>query len=451
MAFDPIQNMVLVTGGFSVVGIKDQGDQAAQSWVAQSACEHSPNTVRVGPMAAPELGKAYFVGWYFAPPGHIYQCDIATGIIDAENDLSGALASDMMLDSDNGGATMNRLMAVASANNGNSIVHARYCIPWSQNCPVAFGGVSSANDLAISVSSITPPLDNQGGATAGQPLTYTLAITNKGPGDLAGVSVGDVLPPGLAFVSATVSQGYYSISENAFVAGLGGLTNHGSSTVTLTVLPTMGACFTHAATVGADYNNDPHPANNTVDLSFCANPVVSIRDASALEPNAGTVPMSFAVNLSAPSYDPITVSCFPFDLTAQAYVDYLPVYTNLLFNPGQTNQTVNVQVLADPAIDGDEFFWMLLSNPTNAVLSANQNTAVGTIVDTNGPVVLYITAAGTNVLLSWSTNITGFVLEAADDLQGFWSQVFTPVSVVGNQNVVTNAALSTRRYYRLRK
>jgi len=61
-------------------------------------------------------------------------------------------------------------------------------------------------------------------------------------------------------------------------------------------------------------------------------------------------------------------------------------------------------------------------------------------------------SANTNVVLSWATNSVGFTLEANTNLNtNIWS-VVSPVPVVsGTNNVVTNAASGSTRFYRLRK
>ncbi len=86
------------------------------------------------------------------------------------------------------------------------------------------------------------------------------------------------------------------------------------------------------------------------------------------------------------------------------------------------------------------------------MLLFNQYTALGTIIDDDGPILLHVALAGPNVLLSWSTNIEGFTLETSYNLtSGTWNQVFSPVGVVGDQNVVTNNILFSTQSCRLRK
>ena len=44
----------------------------------------------------------------------------------------------------------------------------------------------------------------------GDPITFTVTLTNQGPDAATGVQVTDLLPAGLSFVSANPSQGSYN-------------------------------------------------------------------------------------------------------------------------------------------------------------------------------------------------------------------------------------------------
>ena len=73
----------------------------------------------------------------------------------------------------------------------------------------------------------------------------------------------------------------------------------------------------------------------------------------------------------------------------------------------------------------------------------------GTASDLPRP-TLSMTRVGANVLLSWSTNDSGFVLQSNTNFASTtWANVTNAVSVSGTQHVVTNAAGGLARYYRL--
>jgi len=66
---------------------------------------------------------------------------------------------------------------------------------------------------------------------------------------------------------------------------------------------------------------------------------------------------------------------------------------------------------------------------------------------------LNIQQAGSNVVLSWATNATGFNLESTSSLGAgaVWQTNSTVPVVISGQYVVTNAIAGTQRYYRLKQ
>jgi hypothetical protein len=65
--------------------------------------------------------------------------------------------------------------------------------------------------------------------------------------------------------------------------------------------------------------------------------------------------------------------------------------------------------------------------------------------------LLNIQAAGTNTVLSWSTNVPGFVLASSPTLNSgaVWTTNLPAPAVVGNQNFVTNPISGPQQFYRL--
>ena len=68
------------------------------------------------------------------------------------------------------------------------------------------------------------------------------------------------------------------------------------------------------------------------------------------------------------------------------------------------------------------------------------------------PPTLHLTLSGTNLLLAWPTNSTGFTLELTTSLPPSSWFTAAPLPIIWNTNfVVTNSAAGSPRYYRLRK
>lgn len=67
------------------------------------------------------------------------------------------------------------------------------------------------------------------------------------------------------------------------------------------------------------------------------------------------------------------------------------------------------------------------------------------------PPKLAITHSGTNVILTWPTNATGFTLQSTTNFvsQTFWNTNLPSPVVVNTNYVVTNIIISTKQFYRL--
>ncbi|HEX4999366.1 MAG TPA: Calx-beta domain-containing protein, partial [Terriglobia bacterium] len=98
-------------------------------------------------------------------------------------------------------------------------------------------------------------------------------------------------------------------------------------------------------------------------------PTLSISSASTTEGNGGKKTVSLTVTLSAVSTSVVTVAYATADLTALASEDYVATSGTLTFAPGQTSQTISVQVNGDRTLEADEIFQVTLSAPSSATIA----------------------------------------------------------------------------------
>ncbi len=159
-------------------------------------------------------------------------------------------------------------------------------------------------DLAV-VKTVDDPAPIEGAT-----VTYTVELTNNGPFTAMGVQVTDLLPAGVTFSSASVTQGLYVDSTGVWT--LGNMVSSSVDTLTIVAavdLGTNGQTITNTASVTASQQADAVPGNDSdsADITVGAGGV----DA----PGFGFVPSTYALGLGRPN--PFRQgTTIPFDLPA---------------------------------------------------------------------------------------------------------------------------------------
>ncbi|MDQ3933711.1 MAG: hypothetical protein M3340_03675 [Actinomycetota bacterium] len=107
---------------------------------------------------------------------------------------------------------------------------------------------------------------------AGEQVVFTLAVSNAGPADAPGVTVTDVLPDGLTFVSAEPSQGTCSGGRTT-TCSLGTLAAGQDADVVIRATVDREGEFTNTATVaGDDTFEESNPSNNRASRTVTGRP-----------------------------------------------------------------------------------------------------------------------------------------------------------------------------------
>ena len=133
----------------------------------------------------------------------------------------------------------------------------------------------------------------------GADLTYLFVVQNTSyRAGATGVTVTDVLPVGLTFVSARSSQGTVTETNGTVVANLGSIPAAANATVTIIVRPTLAGLISNAATVRGN-ETDPDVTNNDVVVNTTVNAAppadLYVAVTAAPQPAQVGLPFTYAV------------------------------------------------------------------------------------------------------------------------------------------------------------
>lgn len=277
---------------------------------------------------------------------------------------------------------------------------------------VAGGGGATFADLGIVKTDSPDPV------RAGQGLTYTLVVTNRGPNGATNVTVTDPLPASVGLVSATPSQGGCG-GTTTVTCLLGGLAAGNSATISIVVSVSAAAApsITNTASVTAT-ETDPNPGDNAASAPTAVVPVADVAILKVVSNPAPLVAQSFTFTVTATNNGPsaangvVVTDVLPANLgfvsaaaSQGAYVPGTGVWTvGTLANGASATLTLTVTALAPGAFTntatktGQTEF-----DPNPANDSAGASGGVGVVADltiakTHAPATFVRGAAGTFTL-----------------------------------------------------
>lgn len=111
---------------------------------------------------------------------------------------------------------------------------------------------------------------------------------------------------------------------------------------------------------------DPRNTGTLALEGINSEPILSAGEASLTEGDEGPSTVEITITLSEPSEEPVLVTLRSQEGSATA-TDFTPIDQMLTFSPGETSQTIPVSVTGDLLPEEHESFFLILSNPENAV------------------------------------------------------------------------------------
>jgi hypothetical protein len=237
------------------------------------------------------------------------------------------------------------------------------------NAAVIEGDAGSTTQLVFNIT-LNKPWD--------APVTATYATVNSTAiegQDFIGTNGTVVFAPG-------------EVSRDVYVTVLGDGLSEASEIMFLDLTAADGATIARRRGGGTINDDDPLP-------------VLSIAPPSVVEGNTGMRQIVFPFTLTPASGARVIVTCFTADGSAVAPGDYVnQPATNVAINAGITSGALSINVRGDTIIEGDEIFFLHVSNVVNAVVVTNR--IGGLIVDDDFRVSLPV-LAGQDVRISFNS------------------------------------------------
>jgi uncharacterized repeat protein (TIGR01451 family) len=233
-------------------------------------------------------------------------------------------------------------------------------------------------DLSVTISDAPEPV------LIGDPVTYTVTVTNNGPSDVTGATVVALGPPGQQFNSVTIP--------------IGDLANGSTRSFQVVFTPSAVGTFSATATVTAN-EADPNPANNSFTETTTVAPRSTFELAQAQYEVREGEPFAFLIlrrtgDLSSSArvhYTTVNGTA----VSASGGLRVLPDYTTssgtLSFRANASAAKIRVPIRNDGRIELDETFRVVLSNPSAGTGLGLISSAEVTIHD-DDPAVEFATA-----------------------------------------------------------
>jgi uncharacterized repeat protein (TIGR01451 family) len=172
------------------------------------------------------------------------------------------------------------VVSAAAATNVAAITGADQFDPDTNNNSASATETPQRTDLAIvkTVSDSMPHVGDQ--------ITYTLVVANTGPDTATGVTVLDLLPTGVTFVSASAGQGAYDNVTGIWDVGT--VAFSATATLNITVTVAIPGQIENTATVDGD-QFDPNDGNNSSSTTHRANAadLAIVKSVSDAQPDLG--------------------------------------------------------------------------------------------------------------------------------------------------------------------
>ncbi|HZM04037.1 MAG TPA: hypothetical protein VFC44_13585 [Candidatus Saccharimonadales bacterium] len=313
-------------------------------------------------------------------------------------------------------------------------------------------------DLAISMSasaSIAP---------LGQPVTFSITVTNFGPSTSGLVTVTDTLSTNMGLVTNVIqSQGTYTIVKNQVIFSLGSLSNTQTATIAFDAAGISGPVSGTNIAVVSSTDFDTNAPNNSVTntLSFLGEDLSLALVASTVNLQVGQTILytNFITNLG-PASNGVVVISNVFSARLGGFTVLQPstgytITTNaviVIVGPVGTNQPFPVVVSATALSAGQATNTAVVSSPYFDGNLTNNTARLITTITLPLPIIsnVVVTALASSAFVAWKTGLPA-TAQVRYGLTPSYGSLSSLMSSVSTQHVVllTGLLRDTNYYFQI--
>ncbi|HTL55238.1 MAG TPA: Calx-beta domain-containing protein [Candidatus Limnocylindrales bacterium] len=288
-------------------------------------------------------------------------------------------------------------------------------------------------DLGVYMSAAPDPV------IAGTPVTYSLTVTNYGPGNATNVLVSASYPPNVAFVSATPGVGTATNSAGQITWSFNSLAQGATASLSMILRPPAAGFITNSAVVSAD-SSDLNPEDDTaVSVVTAVAPTSDLAIALTDTPDPVLSGHNLTYNITVLNLGPAVANAVSVTDTLPPGVGIVSVSPAAFTFDGSTVSFPNLGDLASgdfltativvtPLVGGTLTNTVTCSSTLTDPLKLNNTASVKTDVQA---VLLNVVHSNGTLVFSWPVDAAGYYLESAADLTApiTWARVTSPPPV----------------------
>jgi len=282
-------------------------------------------------------------------------CAHSNGVVSCDlGDVPGELASNVVVSAsivarlNLGGTGTNTVVALSFGQDENPL----------DNTNRVLTAVTTSADLAVTLGA-APGL-----VVLSNNATFTVTVTNRGPSSAAGVFLTNVLPAGVAFVSASASLGSCAHAGGRVTCTLGTLNVNAGVSITIVGRADVSGSLTNRANV-VSAAIDPDPVSNSALAIFRSSAAPTLQGISSprtINEDGVLGPIAFTVgDLETPAAS--------LELSAVSSNPALVPTNNIVFTPGATGADRFVTVTPLPNANGSVTITRLVRDADGLVTS----------------------------------------------------------------------------------